>query len=96
MPVLTIDEARAHARDWESSDEEIALFITAAEDYVRAAVGENVPLEDARVKLLAGMIVADLDDVRGTVVSSTRAEENSRRELVRGLICQLRTEGLAL
>lgn len=92
--VLTLEEARSYARDWESSDEEMSLFIAAAGAYISAAVGDSVSMGDPRVKLLAGMLVADMDDVRETTQGGGSAEGKSRRELVRGLICQLRTEGL--
>ena len=94
MTVLTVEEARTYARDWEASDEEISLFIAAAEGYLCAALGDGFPEDDPRVKTLAGMLVTEFDDVRETTASFSRAEGNSRRELVRGMLCQLRTEML--
>lgn len=87
MAVLTIEAARAYARDWDSTDGEMLDYIGFAEEYIKDAVGENVDLSSFRVKLLAGMLVADVDENRGT----TAAENNTRRLLVTSTITQLKS-----
>lgn len=86
--MLTIEEARSYARDYESSDEEMARLIAFAEDYLEGAVGKGCDKTSPRVKQLAGMILTDADDNRGTGA----AEDNSRRLLTSSLLLQIQLE----
>lgn len=88
MALLTIEEARSWAKDYESSDEEMERLISFAEEYVAAAIGTAYDPASHRVKQLAGMYVAEADDHRGI----TQAEAGSMRYLTRSLLTQLRTE----
>lgn len=88
MSVLTLEEARSYARDYESTEEEMFGYIAFAEDYIKSAVGSGVDITSPRVKMLAGMLVVDVDENRGT----SAAENNSRRYLVTSLITQLKAE----
>lgn len=88
MPILTIEEARAYARDYETPDEEMAGLIAFAEDYLEGAVGRGCDKTSPRAKQLAGMILTDADDHRGTGA----AEDNSRRLLTSSLLLQLQLE----
>lgn len=86
--MLNIEEARGYAKDFESSDWEIENLIAFAEDYIEGAIGKDCDKTGSRVKQLAGMILTDADDNRGT----SAAEDNSRRLLTASLLLQLRME----
>lgn len=86
--LLTIEEARAYARDETSTDEEMEALIGVAESMISDAVGAGFNRTDPSAKMLAKLYVADLDDVRGLSVQ----ESNVRRDLVTSLILQLRTK----
>lgn len=88
MGVLTIEEARRYARDWESPDSDMALYIDFAEEYIKSAISPGVDMSSSRVKLLMGMFVTDVDENRGT----SAAENNTRSFLVTSLITQLRAQ----
>lgn len=88
MAILTIEEARSWARDYESRDEEIELFVAMAEEYIAGAVGKEFDRSSQRAKLLAGMFVAEIDDTRG----ASAAERTTRRYLTESLIAQLQAE----
>lgn len=83
-----MEEARSYARDYESTDEEMGRLIAYAEEYLDSAIGAGCDKTGARVKMLAGMLVTDADDHRGT----NAAEDNSRRWLTTSLLMQLRLE----
>lgn len=85
MSILTIEEGRCYARDGECSDEEMQGYLDAADVYVANAIGANFDPTNPLVKLLAGQLVAEFDDVHGM----STAAVNSRRAMVDGLVCQL-------
>ncbi|MEG1492562.1 MAG: head-tail connector protein [Oscillospiraceae bacterium] len=84
--IITIAEARSYAHDFESTDEDMQSYILTAEKYIAEGVGTVDPA-DPRVKLLAKLIVCELDDVR----TLSGAEANSTRHLVESIKRQLRT-----
>lgn len=86
--LLTVDEARAYARDFDSSDEEITALIDVAEDLIAGSCGDGFDRASPKARMLAKLYVADLNDDRA--VSSAGAK--SRRDLVSSLILQLRTQ----
>ena len=83
--VITVEEARAYARDYESTDEEMTALIEVAESMIddgRAGFDRESP----QAKMLAKLLVTDLDDKR----ELTAAEANSMRHLTQSLKMQLR------
>ena len=89
--MITVDEARAYAHDYEATDAEMTAWIGAAEAYIVDAIGTKVKKEDERVKLLCKLLVCDMDENRTT----SAKESNSRRLLVNSMILQLKTNAAA-
>lgn len=92
MATLTVEDARRYARDYESSDEEIAELVAAADAYLVKAVGEGLDPTDPTVRYLCGQFVADFADNRGTESSGSFATAPARRRVVDSMILQLRME----
>ena len=88
MSILTVEEARAYSRDYESPESEMERLIAFTEDYLEGAIGKGCDKTSPRVKQLAGMFLTDADDNRGT----SGAEDNSRRLLTASLLLQLQME----
>lgn len=86
--LITVDEAREYANDYESSDCAMAGYIRAAEAYIASGVGP-VSADDPEAKLLCGLLVCDMDDVR----ELTAAQQNSTRLLVESLKLHLKLKG---
>ena len=80
--VITVEEARAYSRDYESTDEEMAALIEVAE----SMIDDGFDRESPQAKMLAKLLVTDLDDYR----ELTAAEANSMRYLTQSLKMQLR------
>ncbi len=87
--LITVAEARAYARDYESSCAMMRQYIRAAEMYIADGVGP-VAEDDPSAKMLCGLLVCEFDDIR----EMTAAEKNSTRQLVASLKLQLRTKGV--
>lgn len=86
--MISVDEARAYAHDYEATDAEMTAWIGAAEAYIVDAIGTNVKREDERAKLLCKLLVCDMDENRTT----SAKESNSRRLLISSMILQLKTD----
>ena len=84
--VITVEEARAYARDYESTDEEMTALIEVAESMIDDGIRAGFNRESPRAKMLAKLLVTDLDDKR----ELTAAEANSMRYLTQSLKMQLR------
>lgn len=78
--LITVEQAREYARDYESSDTTMEGFIRSAESYIASGVGP-VDESDPEAQLLCGLIVCDIDDCR----QMSAAEANSTRLLVTSL-----------
>ncbi len=85
--IITVAEARAYAHDNESTDAEIAEYVTLAESYMTAAIG-TYKAEDPRARHLAKLLVCDFDTERST----TAKDANTRRLLISSIILQLQVE----
>lgn len=83
--IITVEEARRYAHDNESTDAEMQSYIDVAEKYIEDGVGKVDP-EDPRTKLLAKLLVCEIDDVR----TLSAAEANSARLLVESIKLQLK------
>ena len=84
--VITVEEARAYSRDYESTDEEMAALIEVAESMIDDGIRDGFDRESPQAKMLAKLLVTDLDDYR----ELTAAEANSMRYLTQSLKMQLR------
>ena len=84
--VITVEEARAYARDYESTDEEMTALIEVAESMIDDGIRAGFNRESPQAKMLAKLLVTDLDDKR----ELTAAEANSMRYLTQSLKMQLR------
>ena len=84
--VITVEEARAYSRDYESTDEEMAALIEVAESMIDDGIRDGFDRESPQAKMLAKLLVTDLDDYR----ELTAAEANSMRYLTLSLKMQLR------
>lgn len=84
--ILTLEEARSYAHDWESPDEDILALIDVVESMIEDGVRASFDRSSPQAKMLARLYVADLTDNRGV----TAAQASSRRYLVNSLILQLR------
>lgn len=88
MAVLTIEEARAYARDYESRDEDILALIDVVDAMIEDGVKANYDRTCPQAKQLARMYVADLTDDRGV----SAAQASTRRDIVSSLTLQLRNK----
>ena len=79
--VITVEEARAYSRDYESTDEEMAALIEVAESMIDDGIRDGFDRESPQAKMLAKLLVTDLDDYRDL----TAAEANSMRYLTQSL-----------
>lgn len=86
--LLTIEEARAYARDDTSDDAEISALIEVAESTIEDACGADFDRTDPKAKMLAKLIVADLTDGRDL----SGKESGAGRALVQSMMLQLRTK----
>lgn len=86
--IISIEEARAYARDNESTNEEMEAFILAAESYIEDGVAPPDP-ENPKMKLLAKLLVCEFDENRG--ISGGAKEANARSRLIDSMILQLKT-----
>ena len=84
--VITVEEARAYARDYESTDEEMTALIEVAESMIDDGIRAGFDRDSPQAKMLAKLLVTDLDDKR----ELTAAEANSMRYLTQSLKMQLR------
>ena len=82
--VITVEEARAYSRDYESTDEEMAALIEVAESMIDDGIRDGFDRESPQAKMLAKLLVTD--DYRDL----TAAEANSMRYLTQSLKMQLR------
>lgn len=89
--LITVNQAREYARDYESSDATIKGFIKTAESYIASGVGP-VGKSDPEAQLLCGLIVCEIDDCR----QMSAAEANSTRLLVTSLKHHLRLKNKAV
>lgn len=64
--------------------------INTAGAYLKGAIGDNLPVDDPRVKELALIVTSDFYENRGLLASGTPA--NNTRRLVNDLEWQLRLE----
>lgn len=78
--LITVEQAREYAHDYDSSDTAMEGFIRSAEAYIANGVGP-VDGDDPEAQLLCGLIVCEIDDCR----QITAAEANSTRLLVTSL-----------
>ena len=84
--LITVEEARAYARDDESTDEEMAALIEVAESIIEDGIRAGFDRESPQAKMLARLLVTDLDDKR----ELTAAEANAMRALTQSLKMQIR------
>lgn len=86
VSLITLDEARAFAHDYETDDAEMTALIATAEAYIQGGVGK-VDAADPRAKHLCKLLVCDLDENRST---TSAKESNARSAVVTSLMLQLR------
>lgn len=86
--ILTVEEARAYAKDDVSSETQVEGFIATAEGYLKNGISEALDPSDPCIKQLCGYLVTDFDDNRGT----STAEDKGRRWLVTSLFTQMRAK----
>ena len=84
--VITVEEARAYARDYESTDEEMTALIEVAESMIDDGIRAGFNRESPQAKMLARLLVTDLDDKR----QLTPPQANSMRYLTHSLKMELR------
>jgi|GEM_PF-1375407 len=90
MPILTVDEARLYAHDYESTDAEMAEYVALAEEYMKNAVGSYSD-DDSEAKHLARLLICDFDNNRST----TAKDANSRELLAASLILHLQLKAVS-
>lgn len=91
--VLTIDEVLDYLGIDYADDKvnrNITRAISTADKIIQGSVGVNYPVEDARAKELALIIVSDLYDIRGTTCRDNVS--NNVRRLVEDMSLQLKLE----
>lgn len=91
--VLTIDEVLDYLGIDYADDKvnrNITRAIATADKIIQGSVGVNYPIEDARAKELALIIVSDLYDVRGMTTRDNIS--NNVRRLVEDMSLQLKLE----
>lgn len=88
MLMITVEEARAYAHDYEATDAEMMAMIEAAGKIVVSGTGVSADTADERAKLLCKLNVCDMDDNRTT----SAKESNGRRLLISTITLQLKAE----
>lgn len=89
--IVTVNEALTYLGiDYldDMVESNIARIIKTADAYLKGSIGENYPVDDAKAKELALIIISDLYDNRGL----TSTVSGNTRRLVDDLSLQLRME----
>ena len=87
--IVTLEEAKAYLRvDFNDDDVLITSLISAADEYLKAAISETYDVKSERARTLALIVVGDLYDNREL---SEKVSGNTRR-LVQSFALQLRLE----
>ena len=87
--IVTLEEAKAYLRvDFNDDDVLITSLISAADEYLKAAISETYDVKSERARTLALIVVGDLYDNREI---SEKVSGNTRR-LVQSFALQLRLE----
>lgn len=89
--LISVEQAREYAHDYDSSDTAMEGFIRSAEAYIANGVGP-VKADDPEAQLLCGLIVCEIDDCR----EMSAAEANSTRLLVTSLKQHLKLKARAV
>lgn len=89
MAALTLPEVKNYLRvDYNEDDTLISSLMAAADEYMKASVGESYDIISERAKALSLIIISDLYDNRGL---NNRVSGNVRK-LVEDMALQLRLE----